>query len=91
MIYSDVEIEEGIVLRTFDELINPVELKWHRDDEDRVVVAIEESDWLIQLENKLPQALTTPVFIQRGEWHRLIKGTNSITVKIVKNNEDIKF
>ena len=85
MIYSNVEIEEGIVLRTFDELINPVELKWHRDDEDRVVVATEESDWLIQLENKLPQALTTPVFIQSGEWHRLIKGTNSITVKIVKS------
>jgi hypothetical protein len=85
MIYSDLELEE-YVIRTFDESINPIELKWHRDDEDRSVVAIEKTDWMIQLENKLPQSLNSPVFISMGEWHRLIKGTHELKVKIVKSH-----
>ena len=42
------------------------------------------TDWLIQLENKLPQELNSTVFIERGEWHRLIKGTDKLKLKIVK-------
>ena len=87
MIYRDFDIDESVVVRTFDESIDPIELKWHRDDEHRTVVAVEPSDWLIQLENKLPQSLETPVFIERGEWHRLIKGTGKLEVKIVKSHE----
>lgn len=86
MIYSDVEIDEGSIIRTFGEDIDPIELQWHRDDEDRVVVAVDETDWLIQLEDKLPQVLTTPLFIERGQWHRLIKGSRELKVKIVKGN-----
>jgi hypothetical protein len=36
------------------------------------------------LENKLPQDLNIPVFIERGEWHRLIKGKGELRIKIVK-------
>ena len=86
MIWQEVELEKDIVLRTFGEDIDPIELKWHRDDEDRTVVAIVESDWQIQLENKLPVSLDVPVFIERGEWHRLIKGTGELKVKIIKSN-----
>ena len=86
MIYSDVEIED-IVIRTFGESINPIELKWHRDDESRSVVSLIETNWEIQLENKLPQSLNFPVFIDRGEWHRLIKGVGELTIKIVKSYE----
>ena len=74
MIWQEVELEPDTVLRTFGEDIDPIELKWHRDDEDRTVVAVDNSDWQIQLENKLPASLDVPVFIERGEWHRLIKG-----------------
>jgi hypothetical protein len=87
MIYSDSKIAKDIVIRTFDESIDPIELKWHRDDEDRMVVAIAETDWMIQLENKLPQNLNSAVFIEKGEWHRLIKGRSKLKVKIVKNYE----
>ena len=86
MIYTDLEIENDTLIRTFDESIDPIELKWHRDDEDRTVVAIETSDWKIQLENRLPLGLETPIFIERGEWHRLIKGTGKLTVKIIKSS-----
>lgn len=86
MIYSDLEIEEDVVVRTFDESIDPIELKWHRDDECRTVIAVEATDWRIQLENSLPMNLNSAVFIDRGEWHRLIKGTGKLVVKIVKSN-----
>lgn len=86
MIWQEVELEPDTVLRTFGEAIDPIELKWHRDDEDRTVVAVDNSDWQIQLENKLPVSLEVPVFIERGEWHRLIKGSGELKVKIIKSN-----
>lgn len=73
-------------IREFKESVEPTEFVWHRDDEDRVVVSLDPTDWKIQLENRLPQSLNTAVFIERGEWHRLIKGTGELTVKIVKGN-----
>jgi hypothetical protein len=84
MIYQDLEILDYAV-RTFSADLDSTELVWHRDDEDRVVVSLEKTDWRIQLENKLPQDLNVPVFINRGEWHRLIKGTCELKIKIVKS------
>jgi hypothetical protein len=87
MVYTDANISSDTVIRTFDDSINPIELKWHRDDEYRTVVALEKTDWMIQLENRLPQSLNSPVFISMGEWHRLIKGTCELKIKIVKSYE----
>jgi hypothetical protein len=86
MTYTDTEISDGVI-RIFDQTIDPIELKWHRDDEDRMIVPLEPTDWKIQLEDRLPQDFTSEVFISRGEWHRVIKGTGSLKVKIVKNYE----
>ncbi len=86
MTYTDTEISDGVI-RIFDQTIDPIELKWHRDDEDRMIVPLELTDWKIQLEDRLPQDFTSGVFISRGEWHRVIKGTGSLKVKIVKNYE----
>ena len=87
MVYTDTNISSDTVIRTFDDSINPIELKWHRDDEYRTVVALDETDWMIQLENRLPQSLNSPVFISIGEWHRLIKGKHNLKIKIVKSYE----
>jgi hypothetical protein len=43
-----------------------------------------ESDWKIQMDNKIPQSLNEGVFIKRHEWHRLIKGKGGLKVKITK-------
>lgn len=85
MIYHDFKIDDSTIIRSFDESVDPIELKWHRDDEDRMIRSINNTDWQIQLENKLPENLNNPIFIERGQWHRLIKGTGEITIKIVKN------
>jgi hypothetical protein len=84
VIYRDAEIEEGSIIRTFDEMIDPIELQWHRDSEDRTIISLNETNWLIQLEDRLPQSLNAPVFIKRENWHRLIKGDGELLIKIIK-------
>jgi hypothetical protein len=39
---------------------------------------------MFQLDNQLPEKITKTTFIPAGEWHRIIKGTGDLSVKIVK-------
>ena len=81
--YKDVLIDEAMI-REFDENIDPIELMWHRDNEDRVVSPVNKTDWKFQIENELPKEIQGEIFIPRGVWHRIIKGTGSVKVKIIK-------
>jgi hypothetical protein len=38
----------------------------------------------MQLDNELPTLIDKPIFIPRYNWHRVIKGTGTLTVKITK-------
>jgi hypothetical protein len=82
--YQEIKAEHNTVTRVFDESIDPIELMWHRDQEDRLVEAIEPTDWMMQLDNQLPTLIDKPIFIPRYNWHRVIKGTGTLTVKITK-------
>lgn len=82
--YKDSYIENNTTIRVFNENIDPIELMWHRDQEDRIVEAIEPTDWLVQLDNELPTLLNKPIFIPKYIWHRTIKGTGPLKVKITK-------
>lgn len=82
--YIDIEITDDYILRRFEEDIDPVELMWHRDDEDRKIEIIEGKDWLIQLEDQLPVSINESIFIPKHMWHRAIKGTGPLYIKIYK-------
>jgi hypothetical protein len=82
--YTDLEITDQYILREFSQDIDPIELMWHRDDEDRVVEIVGETDWQLQLDNQLPTSMNQPIFIPRHEWHRVIKGTGTLKLKIHK-------
>jgi hypothetical protein len=82
--YTDIEITDKYIIREFNENIDPIELMWHRDDEDRTVEIIGETNWKVQLENCLPSSLNERIFIPRHEWHRVIKGTGTLKLKIHK-------
>ena len=82
--YTDIEVTDKYIIREFNENIDPIELLWHRDDEDRTIEILGETDWKIQLDNQLPISLNSPIFIQRHEWHRVIKGTGNLKLKIYK-------
>lgn len=74
--------------RTFSKETNENELKWHWDKEDRVVTCETETDWLFQMDNELPIKIekNKSIFIPEGQYHRIIKGTNDLTLKIKKLN-----
>jgi len=82
--YKDLEVTDEYIIREFNENIDPIELKWHRDKEDRVVEIIGETDWKIQLEDQLPTSINESIFIPKGQWHRVIKGNGTLTLKINK-------
>jgi len=82
--FTEIQLSNDTYIREFVQSSEADEFRWHRDYEDRVIVSINKTDWLIQLENKLPQELNSKVLIERGEWHRLIKGTGKLKLKIVK-------
>jgi quercetin dioxygenase-like cupin family protein len=73
-------------LRTFSKDVDPTELIWHQDKEDRTIVVIEGEGWAIQKDNQLPLELTEGdhIFIREGEVHRVHKGTTDLRIKINK-------
>lgn len=69
-------------IRTFSKDVDPEELKWHRDEEDRTVTPINQNDWMFQRDNCLPEPIDKEIRIARGEWHRVIKGNTDLVVRI---------
>ena len=82
--YFEYIINENEVIRVFENEDLGTEELWHRDDEDRVVEIIEDTDWQIQLDNCLPTSIKDRIFIPRHKWHRVIKGTGTLKLKINK-------
>jgi quercetin dioxygenase-like cupin family protein len=71
-------------IRTFSKDVDPMELVWHQDKEDRTIVVIDGEGWAIQKDNQLPLELTEGdhIFIREGEIHRVHKGTTDLRIKI---------
>lgn len=82
--YKDIEITDKYIIREFNENIDPIELKWHRDLNSRIVTILEGEGWYFQRDNELPLELKKGVriFIHPLEWHRIIKGTTTLKIKI---------
>jgi len=80
--YTDIEATDKYIIREFNENIDPIELMWHRDDEDRTIEILGETNWGVQLDNELPTSLNQPIFIPRHRWHRVIKGDGNLRLKI---------
>lgn len=83
--YTDLEVTNEYIIHKLDENIDPTELLWHRDDENRTIEIIGETDWQIQLEDQLPTLLNHPIFIPRHTWHCDIKGNGKLRLKIHKS------
>lgn len=79
--------ENGFYIRKFSEGVDNSELVWHRDKEDRIVESIGYTDWMVQLDNQLPIPLTETIYIPKEMYHRVIKGTGDLTVRIKKIND----
>lgn len=84
--FHDVMLSGDEVIRTFSAEVDESELKWHQDNERRVIQIIEDGGWKIQLENEMPHSfsLGESFDIPRLKWHRVIKGNGNLVVIIKK-------
>lgn len=82
--YTEKQIEDFVV-REFLEETSSFEFVWHRDKEDRYILPTHITDWQFQLDNDVPRILgKDKLFIPKETYHRLIKGTGDLTLKIWK-------
>ena len=70
-------------IRIFSKDTTEDELVWHRDYEDRIIEPLSETDWKFQYDNNNPESLKR-LFIRKGVYHRLIKGTGELKLKVIK-------
>ena len=82
--FIEEKIGENLFIRTFKQETDSGEFMWHRDYEDRIIESIEETDWGFQLDNQLPIKISGKIYIPRGIYHRLIKGTGDLKIKLQK-------
>ena len=76
------EIREFFVDREDEEYV------WHCDNEHREIEVINGEGWQFQYENCLPYHLKPGMIfdVPQGEYHRLIKGYNNLTCRVIKKN-----
>lgn len=83
--YKESSLGNNVYIREFDKDVDSHELEWHLDKEDRLVEAVDNSgNWEVQLDNKLPVLLEGSIFIPKETYHRVIKGSGKLVVKITK-------
>ena len=82
--FKQIKLKENIVRRTFNMNVEPSELIWHMDREDRVVKVVEGTSWYLQMDNELPKKLIEgkEYFIPKMSYHRIIKGTSNLILEI---------
>jgi hypothetical protein len=80
--FHQEKISDKQIIRYFSEFVDEEDLKWHFDAEDRIVEALEPTDWLIQFDNKLPQPIEGVIKIPAGVYHRVIKGKKDFKINI---------
>ena len=83
--YNETNLGNNQYIREFDSNVDNYELEWHLDKEDRLVEVVKnEGNWQVQLDNSLPVLLDKNIFIPKETYHRVIKGTGNLVVKITK-------
>lgn len=82
--FTEKKLKKNIFIREFDNNVDSKELVWHRDKEDRIVEVLNNQDWFFQLDNELPKKLEGRIFIPKETFHRVIKGSGNLTIRITK-------
>ena len=82
--FQETKISDNTFIREFVQDTDSGEFMWHRDRESRIIESIDETDWLIQIDNELPKKIEGEIFIPMGVYHRLIKGTRNLKIKLQK-------
>lgn len=82
--FKETKLGDNEFIRVFHQDTDSGDYLWHRDHEDRIIESIGETDWMIQLDNELPKVIKDKVFIPMGVYHRVIKGSGNLIIKMIK-------
>jgi hypothetical protein len=82
--FQENKLSDNIFIREFKQDTDSGDFMWHRDHENRIIESIGETDWMIQIDNELPKPISGVVFIPMGIYHRVIKGTGDLKIKLKK-------
>lgn len=82
--YTTIPSKGPNVIRKFPADTAEHLLKWHEDEEDRIIRVNEMTDWKFQFDNELPVELhpAREIHIPKGCIHRIIKGSGDLIVEI---------
>jgi hypothetical protein len=80
--FIEEQLTDKVKIRKFDPSYPEYLYRWHWDEEDRFIKALNDNDWFFQFDNELPIPLNREIFIERGRIHRLIKGTTFLSIEI---------
>lgn len=82
--FEEEKIGQNTFIRHFSKDVDSEELQWHRDRENRIVEPLNENDWYFQLDNELPIKIDKKIEIPKETFHRAIKGTTDLNIKLTK-------
>lgn len=82
--FTEKQINNNVFIRHFSKDIESEEMQWHRDKEDRIIEPIHENDWYFQLDNELPIRINKKIKIPKETYHRGIKGSTDLDIKVIK-------
>ena len=81
--YTDTEDKEGKIRRLLA-CVEPEDLVWHRDEEDRTITVIEGQGWQLQYNGWIPILLEEgkQYHIPKQLYHRLIVGATDLKIRL---------
>jgi len=82
--FQETKLSDNEFIREFKQDTDSGEMVWHRDREDRIIESIDDTNWMIQLDDELPKKIEGEILIPMGIYHRLIKGTGDLKIKLIK-------
>lgn len=82
--YIDLDLGDGLIHRYFLDIVEELDLIWHRDERDREVKVLYGKNWQFQFDNELPFDLIEGniVNIPAMVYHRIIKGDGPLELLI---------
>ena len=82
--FQETKLSDNEFIRVFGQDTDSGEFMWHRDREDRIIESIDDTDWLVQLDDELPKKIEGKILIPMVVYHRIIKGTGDLKIKLIK-------
>ena len=90
--FSQKKLSSNTFIREFNKDVNPKELIWHMDRENRYVTVKSGNGWQLQMDNQVPAPLVEgeTYFIPKYTYHRIIKGDENLSLLVKEDNMSLK-